>query len=143
MKSKRDEAIKLLKDIRSMIHNCIILEEEMAKLYTALTSTTIRIKEVDVQASGAMDPLGDKMAEVIEYQTKLKDYQVVLYTKKSMALDVIKTMTSEEQELMMLRYFKGYSIEKVSELLDMSYFGMWKKLNRIEEKFCEKYEELF
>lgn len=143
MKSKRDEAIKLLKDIRSMIHNCILLEEEMAKLYTALTSTTIRIKEVDVQSSGAMDPLGDKMAEVIEYQDKLKDYQVALYTKKSMALDVIKTMTASEQELMMLRYFKGYSIEKVAELLDMSYFGMWKKLNKIEEKFCEKYEEIF
>lgn len=143
MKSKKDEAIKLLKEIRSMIHNIIILEEEVSKLYTSLTSTTIRIKEVDVQSSGSMDPLGEKMAEVIEYQTKLKDYQVVLYTKKSMALDVIKTMTAEEQELMMLRYFKGYSVEKTAEVLDMSYFGMWKKLNRIEEKFCEKYEELF
>ena len=143
MKSKRDEAIKLLKDIRSMIHNCILLEEEMSKLYASLTSTTIRIKEVGVQSSGAKDPLGDKMAEVIEYQTKLKDYQVELYTKKSRALDVIKTMNAEEQGLMMLRYFKGHSIEKVANLFEMSYFGMWKKLNKIEEKFCEKYEELF
>lgn len=140
---KKDEAIKLLKDIRSISHNIRILEDEMATLYSSLTSTTIKMKEVDVQTSINPDPLGDKMSKLIEYQSKVKDYQVSLYVKKSMVLDAIKNMTAEEQELIMLRYFKGMTVEYTAEYLGMSYFGMWKKLNRTEEKFCQIYEEIY
>ena len=130
---KQDEAIKLLKDIRHISHNIELLEEEISRMYASLTSTTIRVKEVDVQSSGAMDPMGDRMAKVIEYQDKLKNYQVTLYTMKSMALDVIKQMSPEYQEILMIRYFKGLTVEATAEFLDMSYFGAWKKLNKAEE----------
>lgn len=136
---KQDEAIKLLKDIRHISHNIELLEEEISRMYASLTSTTIRVKEVDVQSSGAMDPMGDRMAKVIEYQDKLKNYQVTLYTMKSMALDVIKQMSPEYQEILMIRYFKGLTVEATAEFLDMSYFGAWKKLNKAEENFCEIY----
>ena len=140
---KKDEAIKTLKDIRSISHNIRILEDEIATMYSSLTSTAIKLKDVNVQTSGSPDPLGDKMSKLIEYQAKVKDYQVELYNKKSKVLDVIKRMEAEDQELIMLRYFKGMTVEYTAEYLDMSYFGMWKKLNRTEEKFCQIYEEIF
>ena len=137
--ARQDEAIKLLKDIRHIYHIIEIAEEEISRLYTALTSTTIKPKEVDVQTSINPDPLGDKMAKIIEYQEKLKQYNMELLEKKGTALDILKQMTAEEQEVLLLRYFKGLSVEATAEELDMSYFGAWKKLNRVEEHFCEIY----
>lgn len=140
--TKQDEAIKLLKDIRHISHMIEVTEEEISKLYSALTTTTIKPKEVDVQTSINLDPLGDKMAKIIEYQEKIKNYHLELLTKKGIALDILKTMETAEQEILLLRYFKGLTVEATAEELDMSYFGVWKKLNRVEEHFCEKYAEL-
>lgn len=140
--AKQDEAIKLLKDIRHISHIIEVAEEEISRLYTALTSTTIKPKEVDVQTSINLDPLGDKMAKIIEYQENLKRYHFELLTKKGIALDILKTMDAEEQEILLLRYFKGLTVEATAEELNMSYFGTWKKLYRVEEHFCEKYAEL-
>ena len=140
--ARQDEAIKLLKDIRHIYHIIEIAEEEISRLYTALTSTTIKPKEVDVQTSINPDPLGDKMAKIIEYQEKLKQYNMELLEKKGTALDILKQMTAEEQEVLLLRYFKGLSVEATAEELDMSYFGAWKKLNRVEEHFCEIYAKI-
>lgn len=137
--AKQDEAIKLLKDIRHISHIIEVAEEEISRLYTALTSTTIKPKEVDVQTSINLDPLGDKMAKIIEYQENLKRYHFELLTKKGIALDILKTMDAEEQEILLLRYFKGLTVEATAEELNMSYFGAWKKLNRVEEQFCELY----
>lgn len=137
--TRQDEAIKLLKDIRHISHIIEVAEEEISRLYTALTSTTIKAKEVDVQTSINLDPLGDKMAKIIEYQEKIKEYYTDLMTKKGIALDVLKQMGTEEQEILLLRYFKGLTVEGTAEELDMSYYGAWKKLNRVEEQFCEIY----
>lgn len=141
--SKKDDAIKLLKDIRHMAHLIDIADEEIAKLYTALTSTTVKPKEVDVQTSGAQDPMGDRIIEIIEYENKIREYQKDLIVKKDNALVVISQMDAEEQEVLMLRYFKGLSIEKTAEELGLSYFGCWKKINNIEEHFCEIYSKTF
>lgn len=140
--AKQDEAIKLLKDIRHISHIIEVAEEEIDRLYTALVSTTIKPKEVDVQTSINPDPLGDKMAKIIEYQEKLKSYHGDLLEKKGLALEILKSMEAEEQEVLLLRYFKGLTVEATAEELGMTYFGTWKKLNRVEEHFCEKYAEL-
>lgn len=137
--TKQDEAIKLLKDIRRISHLIEIAEEEISKLYTSLLSTTIKPKEVDVQTSGNQDPLGDKMARIIEYQETITQYHTDLLTRKETALNILKRMDAEEQEILLLRYFKGLTVEATAEELNMSYFGTWKKLNRVEERFCELY----
>lgn len=140
--ARQDEAIKLLKDIRNISHVIEIAEEQIDRLYTSLTNATIKPKEVDVQTSINLDPLGDKMAQIIEYQEKLKQYHMELLNKKGIALDVLKKMEPEEQKILSLRYFKGLTVEATAEELNMSYFGTWKKLNRVEETFCEIYAEI-
>ena len=140
--NKQDEAIKLLKDIRHISHLIDIAEEEISKLYTALTSTTIKPKEIDIQTSGNIDPLGDKMARIIEYQEKVAQYHIELLSKKEKALDILKRMDAEEQEILLLRYFKGLTVERTAEELNMSYYGTWKKINRVEENFCEIYAQV-
>ena len=140
--NKQDEAIKLLKDIRHISHLIEIAEEEISKLYTALTSTTIKPKEINIQTSGNIDPLGDKMARIIEYQEKVAQYHIELLSKKEKALDILKRMDAEEQEILLLRYFKGLTVERTAEELNMSYYGTWKKINRVEENFCEIYAQV-
>lgn len=137
--TKQDEGIKLLKDIRHIYHVIEVAEEEISRLYTALTSTTIKAKEVDVQTSINLDPLGDKMAKIIEYQESLAKFHTELLSKKKTALEILKRMDAEDQEILLLRYFKGLTVEATAEELNMSYFGAWKKLNRVEEQFCELY----
>ena len=140
--ARQDEAIKLLKDIRNISHVIEIAEEQIDRLYTSLTNATIKPKEVDVQTSINLDPLGDKMAQIIEYQEKLKQYHMELLNKKGIALDVLKHMEPEEQKILTLRYFKGLTVEATADELEMSYFGAWKKLNRVEETFCELYAKI-
>lgn len=140
--AKEDDAIKLLKDIRKLSHVIEIAENEISRLYTSLTNATIKPKEVDVQTSINLDPLGDKMAEIIEYQEKLKQCNMELLEKKGTALEVLKHMEPEEQKILSIRYFMGLTVESTADELGMSYYGAWKKLNRVEEKFCEIYSKI-
>ena len=140
--AREDDAIKLLKDIRNIAHVIEIAEEEIDRLYTSLTNATIKPKEVDVQTSINLDPLGDKMAKIIEYQEKLKQYNMELLTKKGIALEVLKHMEPEAQKVLSLRYFRGLTVESTADELGMSYYGTWKKLNRVEETFCEIYSKI-
>ena len=139
--ARQDEAIKLLKDIRKLTHVIEIAEEEIDRLYTSLANVTITPKDVDVQTSISHDPLGDKMAQIIEYQEKIKQYNLDLLTKKGIALDVLKMINPEDQKILALRYFKGLTVEATADEIRMSYYGTWKKLNRAEEVFCEIYAE--
>ena len=110
---KQDEALKLLKDIRHINHVIEQLQEDIDRIYTSLTSTTIKPKEIEVQVSLPADPMADKIAQAVEYQDKLQKYQDDLIKRKNIALNIIRQMEIEEQQLLLLRYFKGYSVEDV------------------------------
>lgn len=140
--AKQDDAIKLLKDISKLSHVIEIAEDEISRLYTSLTNTTIKPKEVDVQTSINLDPLGDKMAQIIEYQEKLKQCHMEMLEKKGIALEVLKQMEPEDQKILSLRYFRCLTIEATAEELGMSYYGTWKKLYRVEDTFCEIYSKI-
>ena len=82
---RQDEALKLLKDIRHINHLIEQLQEDIDKIYTSLTNTTIKPKEIDVQVSLPSDPMADKIAQAVEYQNLLQEYQAELIKKKTIA----------------------------------------------------------
>lgn len=138
---RQDEALKLLKEIRHINHLIEQLQEDIDKIYTSLTNATIKPKEVDVQTSLPADPMADKVAQVVEYQTQLQDYQDELIKRKTIALNVIKQMDIDKQQILLLRYFKGYSVEEVGNKSGYTYRWAWEKIHQAEEDFIAIYEK--
>lgn len=138
---RQDEALKLLKDIRHINHLIEQLQEDIDKIYTSLTNVTIKPKEIDVQTSLPADPMADKVAQVVEYQAQLQDYQDELIKRKTIALNIIKQMDIDKQQLLLLRYFKGYSVEEVGNKSGYTYRWAWEKIHQAEEDFISIYEK--
>ena len=138
---RQDEALKLLKDIRHINHLIEQLQEDIDKIYTSLTNTTIKPKEIDVQVSLPSDQMADKIAQAVEYQNLLQEYQAELIKKKTIALNIIKQMDIDKQQLLLLRYFKGYSVEDVGVKVGYTYRWAWERIHQAEEDFISIYEK--
>ena len=139
--NKQDEALKLLKDIRHINNMIIRLQEQIDEIYTSLTNATVKPKEIDVQTSLPNDPMADQVVKAVEYQKKLQEYQIELISRKDMALNIIKQMNVDNQQLLLLRYFKGYSIEEVGQKVGYTYKWAWEKIHQAEEEFIAIYEK--
>ena len=95
----------------------------------------------NVQTSLPPDPMADKVAQVVEYQAQLQDYQDELIRRKTIALKIIKQMDIDKQQLLLLRYFKGYSVEEVGNKSGYTYRWAWEKIHQAEEDFIAIYEK--
>lgn len=138
---RQDEALKLLKDIRHINHLIEQLQEDIDRIYTSLTNTTVKAKEIDVQTSLPPDPMADKVITVIEYQNQLQEYQAELIERKTIALNIIRQMDIDMQQLLLLRYFRGYSVEDVGIKTGYTYRWAWEKIHQAEESFISIYEK--
>lgn len=142
MADKKDEGLRLLKDIRHIEHLIETLQEDIERTYSMLTSTTVKPKEMNIQSSGDNDPMSTKIINVLEYKEKLENYIDDLCKKKEKVLDVLKQMDSEQQIMLTLRYIEGKTIEEVAEELNRSsYYHTWEVLHKAEEQFCEIYAQ--
>ena len=135
------EGLKLLKNIRTINRQIEQLQELIDAVYTSLTSATVKPKEVDVQTSLPADPMADKVAAVVEYQKTLEEYQQQLVSKRIIAIKIIQRMKIENQQLILLRYFKGWSIEAIGENVGYTYRWAWEKIHEAEEEFISIYEK--
>lgn len=139
----RSEAITLLKSLNDIVRVIERLQEQIDSRYSRLTSTTIKPKEVDVQTSGPADQMAENIADIIEYQKKLVDYQSELNKKKMDVLDIIKQMDISQQELLICRYLRGMTIEATGEKCGISYYWAWQKIHEAENSFCDIYEKTY
>ena len=138
---KQDEALKLLKNIRHITRTIEELQMQIDATYTMLTNTTVKPKQIDVQTSLPADPMADKICLLIEYQETLQDHQTELINQKNAAIKIIRQMEIEEQQVLLLRYFKNYSIEEVGEKVGYTYRWAWEKIHKAEENFISIYEK--
>lgn len=141
MADKQDEGLKLLKEIRSINHMIEELQMQIDEIYGMLTSTTVKPKEMNVQTSGDNDPMASKMCKIIEFQEQLQTYQSELCEKKLTALKIIQNMNIDNQRIIILRYFKGYSIEDIGYKINYSYRWAWDKIHEAEKEFLEIFEK--
>lgn len=138
---RQDEALKLLKEIRNINHLIERLQEQIDEIYTMLTNATVKPKEINVQTSLPTDPMADKVIKAVEYQKELQEYQSELIERKNKALTIIKQMSVDYQQLLLLRYFKGYSVEEVGQKTGYTYRWAWEKIHDAEEEFITIYEK--
>jgi len=138
---KQDEALKLLKNIRHIDHVIKMLQEQIDRLYTTLTNATVKPKDINVQSSLPSDPMADLVIQAIEYQKQVQEYQMELINSKNKALEVIRRMDIDNQQLLLLRYFKGYSVEEVGTKVGYTYRWAWERIHEAEEEFIGLYEK--
>lgn len=138
---RSDEGLKLLKNIKHI--NILIekLQEDIDNIYTSLTNTTIRAKEVDVQTSLPADPMADKIAQAVEYQTLIENYQHELIELKTVALDIIKQMEIKDQQYLILKYFNRKTIDEIGEIVGYAYRQTWENIHSAEQQFIEIYNK--
>lgn len=138
---KQSEGLKLLKDIRTINRQIEELQELIDAVYTSLTNATVKPKEIQVQTSLPADPMADKVAMVVEYQKTLEDYQQQLVGRKIRAIKIVQQMNVDNQQLILLRYFKGLSIEAIGDNVGYTYRWAWEKIHQAEEEFISIYEK--
>lgn len=137
---KRTEALKLLNDIKKISHVVELLQEQINEAYSALTNVTVKPKKVNVQTSPPKDLMADQVTEVVEYQKELEGHQAELIKKKKLALSVIKKMTIDNQRLLLLKYFRGYTVGEVSDYIGFSTRQTDRLLKEAKEEFVELYK---
>lgn len=138
---RSDEGLKLLKNIKHI--NILIekLQEDIDNIYTALTNTTIRAKEVDVQTSLPADPMADKIAQAVEYQTLIENYQHELIELRTVALSIIKQMEYRDQQYIIMKYFNRKTIDEIGEIVGYAYRQTWENIHHAEQQFIEIYNK--
>lgn len=141
MDDRQSEGLKLLKNIRTINRQIEQLQELIDSVYTSLTNATVKPKEIQVQTSLPADPMADKVATVVEYQKTLEVYQQQLVGQRMIAIRIIQQMTIDNQHIILLRYFKGWSIEAIGDNVGYTYRWAWEKIHEAEEEFIRIYEK--
>lgn len=136
---KQDEALKLLKDIRHITRQIELVAEEIEQSYTRLTNTTVKAKEIDVQASLPSDPMADGVIQLVEYQKQLDEYRKDLIEKRSIFFGVMGNISAESQVYLTLRYLQNKSVEEIGDDQGYGYRRSWDKLHEAETEFIEQY----
>lgn len=141
MDDRQSEGLKLLKNIRTINRQIEQLQELIDSVYTSLTNATVKPKEIQVQTSLPADPMADKVATVVEYQKTLEEYQQQLVGQRMIAIRIIQQMAIDNQHIILLRYFKGWSIEAIGDNVGYTYRWAWEKIHEAEEEFISIYEK--
>lgn len=136
---RQDEALRLLKNIKHLNNIIEQLQEDIDRIYTSLTNATIKPKEINVQTSLPADPMADKIAQAVEYQSAIEDYQHDLIELKTRALTVIKQMEIKDQQYIILKYFNNKTIDQIGEIVGYAYRQTWENIHHAEQQFITVY----
>ena len=139
---KQDEALRLLKDIKHINHLIEKLQEQIDEIYTSLTNATVKAKEIDVQTSLPSDPMADKVIQAVEYERQLEDYQKELIERKNIALGIIRQLSIDDQQYIVLKYMSNKTIEEIGQIVGYAYRQTWENIHRAEQQFIEIYSKI-
>lgn len=139
---KQDEALRLLKDIKHINHLIEKLQEQIDEIYTSLTNATVKAKEIDVQTSLPSDPMADKVIQAVEYERQLEDYQRELIERKNIALGIIRQLSIDDQQYIVLKYMSNKTIEEIGQIVGYAYRQTWENIHRAEQQFIEIYSKI-
>jgi hypothetical protein len=139
---KQDEALRLLKDIKHINHLIVRLQEQIDEIYTSLTNATVKAKEIDVQTSLPSDPMADKVIQAVEYERRLEDYQRELIERKNVALGIIRQLSIDDQQYIVLKYMSNKTIEEIGQIVGYAYRQTWENIHRAEQQFIEIYSQM-
>jgi len=138
---RQEEALKLLKDIKHINHLITEIQINIDVISTKLTSTTVKVKDVQVQTSLPTDPMAEQVVQLIEMQKELEEHQLSLIEKKRKALNTVKKMTLKNQQYIILKYFSCKTIEEIGGAVGYAYRQTWENIHTAEKEFIDIYEK--
>lgn len=131
------EALEVLRKIRDIAALIKEYNEQIEEIYTEVTSTTQKIKDINVQTSLPADPMADAVIDMQERKKELVEYVKQLEKYKADVMSVMKHMDVKEQRLLIMRYFKGWTVYKISTEIDYSYQWTFDMLKQAEKNFSK------
>lgn len=138
---KREEAKKLLKDMKHINELIKEIQINIDVISTKLLSTTIKVKDVQVQTSLPTDPMAEQVVQLIEMQKELEEHQLSLIEKKRTTLNIIKKMQPQNQKYIMLKYISCKTIEEIGGEVGYAYRRTWDYIQIAEQEFIDIYEK--
>lgn len=138
---KQDEALKLLKNIQHINRMIEELQMDIDAVYTSLTNATVKPKEIQVQTSLPADPMADKVIKALEYERSLEAYQHELIEAKSVVMNIIMQMDINNQQYIVLKYFRSKTIEEIGDIVGYAFRQTWENIHRAEQEFISIYEK--
>lgn len=139
---KQDEALKLLKNIRHINHLIEQLQDQIEEIYTTLTNTTVKAKDIDVQTSLPSDPMADRVIKVVEYEKQLEDYQKELIERKNIAIGIIRQLNVDSQQYIILKYLSNKTIDQISSIVGYGSRQTWENIHKAEQQFIDIYSQM-
>lgn len=139
---RQDEALNLLKDIRHINYLIDRLQEQIDSIYTSLTNATVKPKEIDVQTSLPSDPMADKIIKIVEYEKQLEDYQKELIDRKNIALGIIRQLSIDSQQYIILKYMSNKTIDQIANIVGYGSRQTWENIHKAEQQFIDIYSQM-
>ena len=139
---RQDEALNLLKDIRHINYLIDRLQEQIDSIYTSLTNATVKPKEIDVQTSLPSDPMADKIIKIVEYEKQLEDYQKELIERKNIALGIIRQLSIDSQQYIILKYMSNKTIDQIANIVGYGSRQTWENIHKAEQQFIDIYSQM-
>ena len=123
-KGENMSAKDFFKDIRKSSTELKSLEEESERLFTMITSTTIKPKEVDVQTSSTGDKMAEIISKMLELDDKITEQKRVIVEKQLKAEGIITKIDNAKYRAVLRWYYvQNLKWREVSDRMnyDMAY----------------------
>ena len=85
--------------------------------------------------------MADKIAQAVEYQTLIENYQHELIELRTVALSIIKQMEYRDQQYIIMKYFNRKTIDEIGEIVGYAYRQTWENIHHAEQQFIEIYNK--
>ena len=122
---KAKDYLLRIRDIDRKIENKQI---QLDHLYDLAKSITVTPKEIDIQTSPALDPLGDTIAKIVDLQDELNGDIDKYVDMKIEAMRLINQLNNSEWEHILIRRYINYDAwQDIADLMGISRHAVDKK----------------
>ena len=137
-----NDAKRYLLQLHALDHRISSLQEELERRRARMTSVSIRYDKLNVQSSGATDPMADYAAAVDELLRKITDMQREYSRKRGIIEAQVMELGEQNRtfsEILALRYISDRSWIQISDQLGLTYTTVVEYHGRALRLFAETF----
>lgn|GEM_PF-690511 len=110
-------------DLKSYLHNLLYLKqkEDDIKEFRCKIEKTTKVLSDMPHAKGFRSSLEDQIAKLIELEDEHREIFIFINQKRLQIEKKISQIPQPKRNVLYLRYIKGYTVEKIAELMNYSY----------------------
>lgn len=140
-KQKCTEGQQFLEEIRELDKLIETWKRQIEIEKSILMNTSVRYKEIQVQSSGSMNMLEEKMPEIVDAINEMENHISELIKKKTLAMSIIEELSPRRQTVLLLYYIQGKTLEQIAEEMRRSYKWVWGEKRAAVKDFSNFFKE--